>query len=577
MIYQIKTPLVVDVSAHEANVTWANVQPKPLVAICRATYGRLYVDPWLKEYFAQWAKLGGILRGSYMFQLHDQDTGDQCDVYIRTVEQAGGHGELPPILDVEDEGLTRKQVRQALDHLERELEIRPMIYTRKSIWDPIFGSDTAWCKEYKLWAAWYPWELFVDLNNNLPAKYTPAGWEPGQWALWQYAEAGRLEGIPYDGVDLNKISEWYLEELLRLQPPEPEPEPEPTPKPVYVGSVIAPDGVNVRSAPVVIISTKVGSKPKEADVEGVAIYDSPDNRYRWLELTDGNYVALGTQDGTEKYVVLAGDVPELPQLPQSQNLWRVRHEKPPRERGFPNPPEVYPGYVSPNTKHGTARTRLSRNGWEPYFRWLLGNDEHLFQYAIGPALVMFNKQARDDWENGGDAMESLWFGGAALTGDDQGAWLKIKTLDYLAGPLMPWLSYWDDPLAVQKAVTVNSKNGRIDAFPLKGDPPKPTYYPVVCGQDVYMPMSWLEPFPPLPMQVQVKAPLGVVERAEHYQQSERIGSYAYNRTVTISEYRLHGSEVWGRTERGWIALYWPYSLLWKYLTTWRMETEPAPV
>ena len=87
-------------------------------------------------------------------------------------------------------------------------------------------------------------------------------------------------------------------------------------------------------------------------------------------------------------------------------------------------------------------------------------------------------------------------------------------------------------------------------------------------------MSWLEPFPILPMDVTVEVDYDI--RAEPGTDSEKTGKRIQKgQTVTIVEYRPLGSQVWGRIYGSkWIPLFMFQNTGPTYFTSWSMATLP---
>lgn len=324
MNYTIKSPLVVDVSHWEGQIDWNSVIPRPWVVICKTSEGTAFVDHIFPQHWPQLRELG-IRRGAYHYFHSDLDIGNQVQHYLNTVSSAGGFmdGDLPPILDLEGlrsskvkgEGLA-KLVLQWLEHAEREVGAAPIIYTSASEWSNLLdysGKPPAWCQNYPLWVAWYPYEK--DKYIEPPANVIPRGWD--KWAMWQYAEDGRLAGILYDGVDLNITSDWYAKEI-RLKAPIIV-----TPGVRYIGSVIISAGVRVRTYPDIqaakITTLTVGTAVKGTEIKVVSEADS------WLRIVEPvtGWCAI-RYDGIQ--LIAVQELPPKPPPPVSE-LTTVVYEK----------------------------------------------------------------------------------------------------------------------------------------------------------------------------------------------------------------------------------------------------------
>lgn len=89
-------------------------------------------------------------------------------------------------------------------------------------------------------------------------------------------------------------------------------------------------------------------------------------------------------------------------------------------------------------------------------------------------------------------------------------------------------------------------------------------------------MDRLEPFPTLPMPVTAS-----IEQEIQYEPGKdgaRTGeTLAKGESVTITQYFLSGSQVWGRLQGGkWIALFRYEKEGPTFFTSWKMETLPPP-
>ncbi|GAB4505666.1 MAG: hypothetical protein Fur0043_26630 [Anaerolineales bacterium] len=249
---------------------------------------------------------------------------------------------------------------------------------------------------------------------------------------------------------------------------------------------------------------------------------------------------------------------------QSGDLYRVRHDVIPRMilPGWPNPkmlqaPEVYPLQIlGPHGKpQGTDRINLSKYGWDTYFG-ILNPPIRKFNYATNPHSGSFNN-------TGWPQMETLIYGGNAVeVVRIKGQLAQIRTMQYADGP-QDQPTYQSDPLRVQKFTVVTLRG---DVIP---PPPGDIFFPVVAKNPLWISLSQLEPFPPLPLTVTTITRLNV--RKAPGTDSETLFTLPEGATVTIKRYSLRGSEVWAMTSDGWIALYYG-----AYLTNWRMTTLPPP-
>jgi GH25 family lysozyme M1 (1,4-beta-N-acetylmuramidase) len=126
------------------------------------------------------------------------DAREEANVFLEEVGELR-ENDLPPVLDVESPfndvsgGLLRRWIRNWLVKVEKELGVRPLIYTNASSWSAT-GDTTRFAEQgYRLWVA----------NFDVPRPQVPAeNWAGLGWSIWQYTSSGRVDGIAGD-VDRN--------------------------------------------------------------------------------------------------------------------------------------------------------------------------------------------------------------------------------------------------------------------------------------------------------------------------------------------------------------------------------------
>lgn len=128
-------------------------------------------------------------------------------------------------------------------------------------------------------------------------------------------------------------------------------------------------------------------------------------------------------------------------------------------------------------------------------------------------------------------------------------------------------NYFTDPVRWTKFSSIDKRNGKLG---LVGND---CYFPILSNGDIYMPLKFLEPFPELPF---TGMAYGNSIREYPTMNADKVGSLAYGDEFTISEYHFWGSDVWGKTEDGWICLCYANIRRWpaSYLTSWAMDTKP---
>jgi lysozyme len=161
----------------------------------RATYN-VTVDPL---FLSNWERAGqaGLLRGAYHF-MTVADPAPQAQAFRNAIGSAGDLAELPPVLDVEAEGLVPAKVSQFIDAFEQLTDTRLIIYSSPGYWNSgMTGVDVS---GHDLWVA----------NWGVSEPKLPAGWS--SWRFWQYTNQGQVTGHT-GALDLNVFN--GTEEELR--------------------------------------------------------------------------------------------------------------------------------------------------------------------------------------------------------------------------------------------------------------------------------------------------------------------------------------------------------------------------
>jgi len=232
-------------------------------------------------------------------------------------------------------------------------------------------------------------------------------------------------------------------------------------------------------------------------------------------------------------------------------------------------PETVPLFVEPATGTGTHRTVLTPE-WEAFIDDLNANEEKLLRYIKADDTAIFNT-------SGFPNLESLTMGGNVITLDEiQDGWGIVHTLDPGESISVDDVNYITRPDLVHKFVVVGWRKTTKETYWVD-PPPGEMYWPLVSSRDVWISLERLEKFPDLPVKVTANQTVYI-----HMQPGPNNGSALLRlfkgQSATVVEYRLSGSNVWGRLRTGgWIALLW-YPELHdpQYPTTWTMETLPPP-
>ena len=144
----------------------------PLVII-KATEGTRCTDPDYADFAARIRSVPLTL-GAYVFE--DAAPADsQVDHFLSAAHL--GSGDLQPVVDAEQLGLTRQETEDALHDLEAR-GYRPILYASVAFWRDVLGSPAAWW----LWIAAY--------RDQMPAM--PAG---ANVLAWQHTDAGNCPGV----------------------------------------------------------------------------------------------------------------------------------------------------------------------------------------------------------------------------------------------------------------------------------------------------------------------------------------------------------------------------------------------
>jgi lysozyme len=181
----------IDVSHHQGVVDWGKVAKSDVAfAIIKATEGGDYVDETFARNLAG-AQAAGLVVGAYHFFTFCRPGAEQAANFLKVVPRK--RPMLPPAVDIEFVG--NCAARPSVADLQRELTafLTPVeaAFRRPAI---IYVIDAA--------AAQYQAAI-----PNRPRWVRSLGRPPpgnGDWVLWQYHDAGHVDGIER-AVDLNVL------------------------------------------------------------------------------------------------------------------------------------------------------------------------------------------------------------------------------------------------------------------------------------------------------------------------------------------------------------------------------------
>ncbi len=190
----------VDVSSYQANIDMNKLKEQNIKFIyIKATEGSKAKDDKFDENWKN-AKNAELLSGAYHFFSYDSEGRTQAENFIKTVGNDIKE-RLLPVVDVEYYGDKEqnppnkedvvRELKVFLEMLEKEYQVKPLIYTRTDIYDKYIKGQF---DEYKKWIA---------------SVYTPLSWNyKDDWYIWQYLNKGKLNG--YTGgekyIDLNILN-----------------------------------------------------------------------------------------------------------------------------------------------------------------------------------------------------------------------------------------------------------------------------------------------------------------------------------------------------------------------------------
>lgn len=182
----------IDVSHHQGKIDWENlfVTERYDTVIhfvyCKATEGTDHVDTRWQRNRKNLQKLQ-IPHGAYHFFSTKTAPRPQATHFLNHWKKS--ETDLPPVLDVETEGFSDKdliaKMKIWLTEVENKTGMRPIIYTSLHFFETKFKNDF---KDYKFWIASY--------------TCIPGCIDDSRIIHWQYSETGELPGIK-EKIDFN--------------------------------------------------------------------------------------------------------------------------------------------------------------------------------------------------------------------------------------------------------------------------------------------------------------------------------------------------------------------------------------
>jgi hypothetical protein len=228
--------------------------------------------------------------------------------------------------------------------------------------------------------------------------------------------------------------------------------------------------------------------------------------------------------------------------------------------GLPSTPETVPFFTSPS-KGDKDDVPLDEN-WDSYLRQI--NGERGYKFIISPPAGWFNRNHLAD---------SLGFGGNVVEVEDiVNDHIRLKSFHFKNSP--PPVDNWhfqSHPELIHKFTAI-TQTGQVINPATDID----AYVLVIGRGPLYVPLTRAELFPELPMQVTVHLSKSFGLQIFNAPNGSLVGKYPAKQRVTLLEYLPKGTDVWARTDQGWVKLYsYTRTTDLIYHTTWSMKTLPA--
>lgn len=203
----------IDISHYQERIDWqqlcrTNMGTDPVTfVIIKATEGISLKDSHFDDNFKQ-VRSNGLVRGAYHFLTPDVPAKEQAEFFTSCVNLLPG--DLPPVLDIEDErkwlasGKNKADIQRMamewLDAVEQHYGVKPILYSgyrfRRDVLDaPCFDTYPFWMAHY------YVSQPATDIT----------------WSFWQHTDCGKLDGIrgPVDCNVFNGNADDFEELLIK--------------------------------------------------------------------------------------------------------------------------------------------------------------------------------------------------------------------------------------------------------------------------------------------------------------------------------------------------------------------------
>jgi lysozyme len=172
-------------------IDWAQVRSAGnSFAFVKATEGPTgyYQNPYFASDWAK-ARAAGLIRGAYHFARPQYPAVDQANYFISLVGNRSSPGDLPPVLDLEQNGglapaALVNWTQAFLSQVQALTNRTPMLYSYPSFIKNDLGNTTQFA-QYPLWLA--------DWTGGPAPSFPLGGW--GNFTFWQYTDAASIPGI----------------------------------------------------------------------------------------------------------------------------------------------------------------------------------------------------------------------------------------------------------------------------------------------------------------------------------------------------------------------------------------------
>lgn len=182
----------IDVSHHQGKMDWHKLFDESgydsLIhfVYCKATEGNTHLDTQWKRNRKSLNDLG-VPNGAYHFFIPTDPPLPQAKHFLTNWKKRDI--DLPPVLDIEIEGLSDKDLIDKMKiwllEIENKTGMRPIIYTSLHFYETKFQNNF---KDYKFWVAAYSRKPTCITDDRI--------------IHWQFSESGRIPGTREE-VDLN--------------------------------------------------------------------------------------------------------------------------------------------------------------------------------------------------------------------------------------------------------------------------------------------------------------------------------------------------------------------------------------